>query len=204
MATSCPVGFDAERLRREVAEMYKAVAADPAGDYHFHCGPEYAVRQLGYHEADLVALPTLATASFAGVGNPLEIAPIASGNTVVDVGCGAGMDLLLAARRVGPAGRAIGVDMTDAMRERARAAVAEMGLSQVEIRAGDAQALPVEDGTVDVVISNGVINLTTDKAEAFSEVFRVLRPGGRLQLADITVSAELSEDVRNNIDLWAS
>jgi SAM-dependent methyltransferase len=204
MAVSCPIGFDTARLRREVAEMYEAVATAPDGDYHFHRGPQYAARQLRYDEAELAGLPTIATASFAGVGNPLAIAPLAPGQTIVDVGCGAGTDLLLAARRVGPGGRAIGVDMTEAMRQRAMAAATEMDLEHVEVRAGDAESLPIEDERADVVISNGVINLTTDKSAAFSEIFRVLRPGGRLQLADIIVSSELSESVRNNIDLWTS
>lgn len=204
MATSCPIGFDAARLRAEVSEMYAAVARDPAGDFHFHRGPAYAARLLGYNLAELQALPAEATASFAGVGNPLAIAPLAPGAVVVDVGCGAGTDLLLAARRVGPTGAAIGVDMTEAMADTARAAAARAGLGNVEVRIGDAQALPVADGVADVVISNGVINLTTDKVEAFAEQYRALRPGGRLQLADIVVASELAESIRNDIDLWAS
>ena len=204
MATSCPVGFDAAGLREGVARMYAEVARDPGGDFHFHRGSAYAVEMLGYDRSDLDALPASAPAAFAGVGNPLAIGPIREGETIVDVGSGAGTDLLIAARRVGPSGRAIGVDMTEEMRSRAMAAAAEAGLSNMEIRIGDAQSLPVEDGQPDVVISNGVINLTTDKVQAFEEIFRVLRPGGRLQLADIVVSAELSEGIRNDVDLWAS
>jgi arsenite methyltransferase len=204
MATSCPIGFDARRLREEVSRTYEAVARDPGADFHFHRGAAYAAELLGYDLAELERLPEEATASFAGVGNPLAIGPIQEGGVVVDVGCGSGTDLLLAALRVGPGGRAIGVDMTQAMRKRARATAAAMGLRQVEVRAGDAQALPVPDASADLVISNGVINLTTDKVEAFQEIHRILVPGGRLQLADIVVGHELSESVRNDIDLWAS
>ena len=136
------------------------------------------------------------------MANPHAIAPIEEGATAVDIGCGAGMDLLLAARRVGPAGRAIGVDMTPEMRERAAGAARAAGLAQVEVRAGDAEALPLEDASVDVVLSNGVLNLTPDKEKAFAEIARVLRPGGRLQLGDIVVAVELSEAIRRDIDLW--
>jgi SAM-dependent methyltransferase len=184
--------------------MYQALAHDPDGEFHFHRGLEYAVSYLGYDRVALEQLPADTVASFAGVGNPLAVGAIASGETVVDVGSGSGTDLLLAAMMVGPGGRVIGVDMTAAMRERATASAAEAGLDNVEVRDGDAQALPVDDGVADVVISNGVINLTTDKVEAFTEIFRVLRPGGRLQLADIAVGAELPEGVRNDIDLWAA
>ena len=204
MATRCPIGFDASGLRSEVARMYADVARNPSGDFHFHRGPRYAADVLGYDFAELDALPASATAAFAGVGNPLAIEPLNAGEVVVDVGCGAGTDLMLAARRVGPTGRAIGVDMTAEMREQAATAAAQAGLAQIELRAGDAQALPVDDGVADVVISNGVINLTTDKTEAFSEIYRVLRPGGRLQLADIVVGSELPQSVRDDIDLWAA
>ncbi|MBI4460767.1 MAG: methyltransferase domain-containing protein, partial [Acidobacteria bacterium] len=140
--------------------------------------------------------------SFAGIGNPHAIGTVAPGETVVDIGCGAGMDLLLAARRIGPQGRAIGIDMTDAMIERASRAARLAGLSNVELRKGDATALPLADASVDVVISNGVLNLVPEKENAFREIVRVLRPGGRLQIADIVVEQELSEDVRSDIELW--
>jgi SAM-dependent methyltransferase len=202
MASSCPIGFDVDQLRREVRVIYERVAEDPRGDFHFHRGADYAATMLGYDASELAALPEIATASFAGVGNPHRVAPITSGETVIDIGCGAGMDLLLAARRVGPHGKAIGVDMTPAMAERARAAAREMGLEHVEIRIGDALDLPVESASVDVVMSNGVINLTPDKDRAYAEAFRVLAPGGRLQIADIVVANELSEKIRSDIDLW--
>jgi SAM-dependent methyltransferase len=184
--------------------MYAAVAGDPSGDFHFHRGPAYAADRLGYDPAELAQLPPSATASFAGVANPLAIGRLRAGEVVVDVGSGSGTDLLLAARHVGSTGFAIGVDMTAEMRKSAMASAAEAGLANVTVRDGDAQALPVDDGHADVVISNGVINLTTDKMEAFGEIHRVLRPGGRLQLGDIVVASELSEGIRNDIDLWAS
>ena len=202
MATSCPIGLDTKKLRDEVSFIYARVADEPGGDFHFHRGAEYAVEFLGYDAAALAALPPESPASFAGVANPHSIAPIQPGETVLDIGCGAGMDLLLAARLVGPGGRAIGVDMTPAMAAKARASALAAGLANVEVRIGDALTLPVDDASIDVVISNGVINLTPDKERAYAEIFRVLKPGGRLQLGDIIVANELSEDIRNNIDLW--
>jgi arsenite methyltransferase len=184
--------------------MYSRVADDPSGDFHFHRGPAYASELLGYDAAQLSALPPESTASFAGVGNPLSVGDLAEGETVLDIGCGAGLDLMLAAKQVGASGRAIGVDMTADMVARTKAAATSIGLEHVDVRQGDAEELPVESGSVDAVISNGVINLTTDKARAFGEIARVLKPGGRLLLADIVVAKELSEGVRNDIDLWAS
>ena len=204
MAVTCPIGFDAKRLRSEVSEMYARVAAEPSGDFHFHRGPDYAANLLGYSRTELAQIPNESTDSFAGVANPFSIHDISPGETVLDVGCGAGMDLLLAARKVGPTGLAIGIDMTPAMLERASTSAKQMGLSNVNCREGDAEALPVDSETVDTVISNGVLNLTTDKTQAFSEIFRVLCQGGRLQLADIAVETELSEGIRNDIDLWSS
>lgn len=202
MAITCPIDLDVGKLRDEVRTIYSRVASEPGGDFHFHRGPAYASRLLGYDASELAALPSDATASFAGVANPHSIARLEPGATVLDVGCGAGMDLLLAARHVGSTGRAIGVDMTREMAERARAAAGRAGLANVEVRLGDALSLPVEDASVDVVISNGVINLTPDKERAFSEIRRVLKPGGRLQLGDIVVAAELSDGIRRDVDLW--
>ncbi|SPF35545.1 Methyltransferase type 11 [Candidatus Sulfopaludibacter sp. SbA4] len=202
MAIACPVDLDTEVLRSEISKVYSRVAADPNGDFHFHRGAEYAAQFLGYDPDELAALPAQCTASFAGIANPHAIAPILPAETVLDIGCGAGMDLLLAARRVGPGGRAIGMDMTEAMRDRARASAAAAGLTNVEVYRADATALPLPDASVDVVISNGVLNLVPEKERAFAEIKRVLRPGGRLQLADIVLDAALGEDVRRNIDLW--
>ena len=205
MARTCPIGFDVTRLRAEVSATYERVARDPEGEFHFHRGMDYACDLLGYDRAELATLPPETVAPFAGVANPLRIGPIAPGERVLDVGSGAGTDLLLAARRTGPTGRAIGVDMTAAMRERATASAARMGFGDfVEVREGTAEALPVDDASIDVVISNGVINLSPDKDSAFREIWRVLVPGGRLYLGDVIVSRELSLDARSDVDLWAA
>jgi len=196
------VDLDTQLLRDEISNIYARVASHPEGNFHFHRGPAYAAEFLGYDTAELALLPVEATASFAGIGNPHAIAPLTTGETVLDIGCGAGTDLLLAARRVGPQGRAIGVEMTEAMVKRARSAAHAARLTNVEVLKGDATTLPVPDASVDVVISNGVLNLVPEKEKAFSEIVRVLRPAGRLQLADIAVEAALGEDVRRNIDLW--
>lgn len=202
MAIVCPVDLDTLRLRAEIQSIYARVASEPSGSFHFHRGPAYAAEMLRYDANALAALPPDTTASFAGVANPHRVAPIPIGATVVDIGCGAGMDLLLAARAVGAGGRAIGVDMTEAMAERALTGARTTGLDNVEVRLGDALALPVESETVDFVISNGVLNLTPDKRAAFGEVFRILKPGGQFLYGDIVVANELSESIRRNIDLW--
>lgn len=203
MAVTCPIDLDTARLRAEIQSIYSRVAAAPEGEFHFHRGPEYAADFLRYDRQSLAGLPRLAVESFAGVGNPLRIEHLPAGSTVVDVGCGAGTDLLLAARAVGPFGRAIGVDMTESMLRKAETARAEAGLTNVEARQGDALELPVESGSVDFVISNGVLNLAPDKPRAYSEVLRVLRPGGRFLYADIVVASELPESIRADIDLWS-
>jgi SAM-dependent methyltransferase len=202
MAVSCPVDLDTLQLRREIQSIYARVAESPSGQFHFHRGPHYAATLLGYDAARLAALPVSATESFAGVANPHRIAPIFAGATVVDVGCGAGMDLLLAAQAVGPTGRAIGIDMTEAMASRAREGAQAAGLAHVEVRLGDALDLPVDTASVDFVMSNGVLNLTPDKARAYGEVFRVLKPGGAFLYADIVVAHELAESLRRDVDLW--
>ena len=201
---SCPVDLDTKKLRSAVLEMYARVAREPEGEFHFHRGPQYAARALGYDPAELAALPQSCTRSFAGVGNPHAIAPLRPGETVLDVGSGSGTDLLLAARRVGPRGRAIGVDMTDEMIATCREGARTAALAHVEVRKGDLHDLPVEDASVDVVMSNGVLNLAHDKPRAFGEIVRVLRPGGRLQLADIVVKSTLSDGIRGNYELWAA
>ena len=202
MAIVCPVDLDTLRLRAEIESIYRRVATEPAGDFHFHRGPAYAAEMLGYDAAALARLPADSTASFAGVANPHRIASMPRGATVVDIGCGAGMDLLLAAQAVGSDGRAIGVDMTEPMAQRARAGATSLSLANVEVRIGDAMSLPVKSESVDVVISNGVLNLTPDKEQAFGEVFRILRRGGQFLYGDIVVASELSESIRRNIDLW--
>ena len=201
---SCPIDLDVQRLRLEIASLYTRVASEPSGEFHFHRGPKYATEFLGYDATELEALPPECCQSFAGVGNPHLIEPIHVGETVVDIGCGAGMDLLLAARRADSNGRAVGIDMTPEMRERASAAADTLHLHQVEVMEGDATSLPIPNDSVDVVISNGVLNLVPEKDKAFAEVVRILRPGGRLQLADIVVQAPLSEDIRSNVDLWTA
>ncbi len=202
MALMCPIDLDVATLRSEIRTMYGRVAADPDGEFHFHRGPEYAASTLGYDRHELMLLPSIVTASFAGVGNPHAIAPIEPVAVVLDIGCGAGTDLLLAARRIGANGRAIGIDMTSDMRERAMAGAQSSGLRNVDIRDGDAKNLPAEDSTVDVVISNGVLNLVPDKTRAVRELARVLKRGGRVQIADIIIGEVLPDSALRDIDLW--
>ena len=202
MAYACPVDLDLARLRREIQSVYARVAAEPGGAFHFHRGAAYAVERLGYDAGELAALPLAVTASFAGIGNPHAIARVAEGATIADVGCGAGMDLLISAGRIGRSGLAIGVDMTEDMVQRARAGAHEANRSNVDVRLGDATNLPVADAAVDVVTSNGVLNLVPDKPAAAAEMFRVLKIGGRLQIADIIVGAALSDEIKSDVDLW--
>jgi SAM-dependent methyltransferase len=205
MAVTCPIDLDVEKLKTLVRMEYDRVAREPQGKFNFHRGPEYAAGMLRYEPNELALIPAAATASFAGVGNPLRVGPIVPGETVLDVGCGAGMDSLLAARRTGPKGHVIGVDMTPAMLELVRSSALKMGLwENIEVRRGYAEALPVESESVDVVISNGVLNLSPDKLCAFGEIFRVLKPGGRLYLADVVVQRELSLAARSDVSLWAA
>jgi arsenite methyltransferase len=202
MPLTCPIDLDVARLRDEVQATYERVALAPEGSFHFHRGPQYAATRLGYDATELASLPTDVTSSFAGVGNPHAIAPLATATTILDMGCGAGTDLLLAARHVGSSGRAIGVDMTPAMLSVAARGAAACGLEHVDTRLGDATELPADAGSVDTVISNGVLNLVPDKPRAIREIWRVLRPGGRVQLADITIGVALSESALRDIDLW--
>lgn len=195
------LALDTAALRRAVQDEYAEVATHPDKGFHFHTGRPLA-KLLGYHEAWLAGLPERAIASFAGTGNPFSLGPLEPGAHVVDVGCGAGLDSLIAARMVGATGRVIGVDMTPAMLARARDAAREAGLTNVVFHEGYAEELPVPDRWADAVISNGVLNLMPDKAVALSEMARVLKPGGRLQIGDILVQKPVPESARRDIELW--
>jgi SAM-dependent methyltransferase len=193
---------DRAELRRRISEKYRDVALNPELGFHFHTGRPLT-RMLGYPTDTIEQLPATTVDSFAGTGNPFLFGDLAPGEVVVDVGCGAGLDTLIAARQVGPTGRVIAVDMTDAMRARTAAGVAALGLTKVEVREGYAEQLPVADGAADVVISNGVVNLCPDKQAVFREMFRVLKPGGRLQVGDILVHKEVPQESKDDIELWS-
>jgi len=192
---------DAIALREEVRTKYREVAVNPRGSFHFHTGRPLA-RRLGYDEAVVARMPDSAIEAFAGVGNPFSLGALKPGERVVDLGSGGGFDCFVAAGQVGPEGQVVGVDMTEEMLSRSRAAAAAMGLRNIEFRRGVIEDLPVEDGQADVVISNGVINLCADKRRVFNEIMRVLRPGGRLQFADIATGKAVPESAIRNIDLW--
>ena len=192
---------DQKELRAQVQEKYREVALEPGAPIHFHTGRALATR-LGYPAAVVDRLPDSAVESFAGVGSPFALRDLQPGERVVDVGCGAGFDTVLAADQVGPNGQVIGVDMTPEMLAKARRNVDELGLHHVEIREGLAEHLPVADGWADVVIANGVINLCVDKATVFAEIHRVLRPGGRLQFADIANGNPVPAAAMRDVDLW--
>jgi SAM-dependent methyltransferase len=194
-------GLDVQRLRAAIQDEYAEVATTPEKGFHFHTGPPLAA-MLGYDPAETDALPDSAIESFAGVGNPFVFGRLRPDETVVEVGAGAGFDAVLAARQVGPTGRVIGVDMTPAMLEKARANVDLMGLRNVEFRQGYMEELPLDDATADVVISNGVINLSPDKEAVFREIARVLKPGGRIQIADIVVARAVPDAAKENVELW--
>ena len=198
-ATQPPVDVDV--LRDEIHKTYTAVSTEPDREFIFPTGRSWA-EDLGYPQPELSRVPEATAESFAGVANPFSLGRIAPGLTVLDLGCGAGTDLLVASQMAGPDGRGIGIDMTAAMLARARASAEAMGLTNVELHEALIECLPVPDETIDVVISNGVIDLVPDKDAVFSEIDRVLRPGGRVQLADVVIHTELSEDARRRIDLW--
>ena len=194
---------DVQTLRREVQEKYTELAESPDLTFHFHHGRPLA-QILGYSMEQVDAMPLQAIESFAGVGNPFSLGEIQSGETVLDLGSGAGFDCFIAGPAVGPNGKVIGIDMTEAMLERARATARAMGLDQVEFRQGFIEDLPVADASVDVAMSNGVINLTPDKYRSFQEIFRVLKPGGRLYLADIVVHKQVPDAAKAEVDLWTA
>ena len=197
------VVVDVDALREEVKNKYREVAADPHGKHHFHTG-RYLAKHLGYDDDFVGSLPDVAVELFAGVASPFALRPLAKGERVVDVGSGAGFDSFVAAHQVGPTGRVVGVDMTEEMLAKSRSTVGALGLTNVEFREGLAEDLPVEDAWADVVISNGVINLCADKKSTFSEIYRVLRPGGRLQFADIANGKPVPASAMQNVDLWTA
>lgn len=201
MTTAQQLPVDPVALRAQVQEKYRAVALEPGAEYHFHTGRRLA-KHLGYDMAVVDELPERAVESFAGVANPFELRTLQPGERVVDVGSGAGFDSFVAAGQVGATGRVVGVDMTPEMLEKSRATAAALGYDHVEFREGLAEALPVEDGWADVVISNGVINLCADKRTVFEEIRRVLRPGGTLQFADIANGRPVPPEALRDIDLW--
>jgi SAM-dependent methyltransferase len=192
--------LDTELLKCEIKKTYAAVSQEPERDFVFPTGRAWA-EDLRYPE-ELACIPDTAAESFAGVANPWELGRLAPGERVVDLGSGAGTDSLIAAQMVGPNGHVTGVDMTPEMLAKARAAAAEMDAANVEFVEGEVERLPLADESVDVVISNGVIDLVPDKDAVFAEIHRVLRPGGRIQLADVTIQQPVSKEVKRNIDLW--
>jgi arsenite methyltransferase len=193
--------LDVGTLREAIREEYAEVANYPTKGFHFHTGRPLA-RILEYRDEWLEGIPESSIESFAGTGNPFSLGELRPGERAVDVGCGAGMDSLIAGRMVGPEGRVIGVDMTQGMLEKARAAAEEAGLGNVEFHQSYAEELPVPDGWADVVISNGVLNLMPDKAAVLDEMVRVLKPAGRLQIGDILVQKAVPESAKRKIDLW--
>jgi len=192
---------DLDGLREAIRGEYCEVARSPGKGFHFHTGRTLAAI-CEYDDAWLEGIPENVIERFAGTGNPFRVAPLQPGERVVDLGCGAGIDSFVAARQVGPDGAVVGIDMTPEMLEQAERARDALGLKQLELRRGYLEELPVEDGWADVVISNGAFNLSPDKARIYRETHRVLRPGGRLQIADILVTKPVSDASKRKIDLW--
>ena len=190
---------DVDILRTQVRDKYREVALDPHGAHHFHTGRPLAAR-LGYDRATVDSLPDRAVEPFAGVGNPFSLRHLHPGERVVDVG--AGFDSFIAATQTGPTGTVVGIDMTAEMLTKSRTTAEQLDFAHVEFRAGLAEAMPVETGWADVVISNGVINLCADKQAVFAEIHRVLRPGGVLQFADIANGRPVPIEAMRDVDLW--
>jgi SAM-dependent methyltransferase len=203
VAMSDTIPVDSAALREEVKKKYRDVAIKPHEGYHFHTGRPLAAR-LGYDTIAVDAMPDEAVESFAGVANPFSLRQLSSGERVVDLGSGAGFDCFIAAGKVGPTGHVVGVDMTEEMLAKSRVTAKAMGLENVEFREGILEKLPVDDEWADVVISNGVINLCADKQQVFSEIQRVLKPGGHLQFADIANGKPVPASAVANIDLWTA
>ena len=195
------VPVDVDVLRDEIQKTYTEVSTEHGKDFIFPTGRAWA-EELGYPQPELSRVPDGTVESFAGVANHFSLGRLEPGETVLDLGCGAGTDLLIAAQMVGPEGRVIGVDMTSGMLDRARESAQVLGLRNVELHESLIETLPLPEGSVDAVISNGVIDLVPDKEAVFAEIDRVLRPGGRLQIADVIIHTEVSEDARKRIDLW--
>jgi len=195
-------GLDVTLLRLEIQRTYADVSTQPDQEFIFPTGRAWAL-DLGYPQDLLAQVPEASCESFAGVANPFSMGALQPGEDVLDVGCGAGMDSLVAAQMVGASGSVTGIDMTPEMVVKARGSISEMGLANVRIVEGSAEHLPFDDASFDVVISNGVIDLIPDKDAVFSEIARVLRPGGRIQLADVTIQNPVSEESKRDIDLWA-
>jgi SAM-dependent methyltransferase len=198
-APESPVDVDV--LREEIRKTYTDVSTEQEQEFIFPTGRAWA-QELGYPEPELGRVPDATVESFAGVANHWTLGSVEPGAVVLDLGCGTGTDLLIAAQMTGPTGGVIGVDMTPAMLERAHASAQQMGFQNVRLHESLIESLPLEDASVDIVISNGVIDLVPDKDAVFDEIDRVLRPGGRLQIADIVIHTEVSEDARKRIDLW--
>lgn len=194
--------FRAEQLRAAVIDEYREVAINPGAGFHFNMGRPLA-EKLGYDASLLDGIPESAIEAFAGVGNPFSMGLPAPGERVADLGSGGGMDAIIAARAVGPEGTVIGVDMTPEMLERATSSARQTGVANVEFVQGLVEDQPVQDASIDLAISNGVINLCPEKPDAFAEIFRVLRPGGRLQIADVLLDKPVSPVSRDLIFLWA-